>query len=409
MANNDFDRMIENVRERPLSSDINQLQSQSDRTFRDFLSATFAHGSLVFGSYVMQGCVGSGFSLQALSGLQTFLGPGFGFLNNPSDVPSSIGGIVGLDDRSPYKPIVLTGASQTLTTPAADPSNPRIDLVEVTYNRVANNPQSRDVLNTGTAQFNPSTVNKTLQFVLDGIAPSYVPGGSPTSPINYKQGVASGTPVIPTVDAGYIPVGAIWVPAAASGLTAANLIDYRSNVFPSGAVRLGGWITINHSTGAITGGAITGAPPGWSVVMATFLQGGTISVGLLVYGPGFDFNQASLGSTYTPGASVPSLAVEVRGTGGLYMPGSGSGTVHTRAQAGEFTVPGAQPIAYQWGSGHTPTDLFQSGVLPTFPTFGNAYADYWSIAKWNGTDWVYTGYSEDLRVDFNLTMSTYGY
>jgi len=152
---------------------------------------------------------------------------GLGYQDDPSDVPSGIGGVSGLDDLSEFKPLYLTSV-QTLTVPGADPTNPRVDIVEVKFNRDLGNPLSRDVLNIVTGQFVPTIVQKTLSFCLDGL--TSVNG---SQPINYKTGTPAGSPTPPAVDAGYIKIAEIRVEALSTTVPATKITDFRSVLFPA--------------------------------------------------------------------------------------------------------------------------------------------------------------------------------
>lgn len=231
MATNPNDRMALNPGERPISTDINQLQSNNQRSLmwlaqalvKEFSGANPA--AAVF--------VADGFSLTAPGGtMNVTLNPGLGFYYNPSDVPTGIGGLSGVDDVSPLHPLPLATA-QTIAVPAADPSNPRIDIIEVTTDRRLEQPQSRDILNSGTGVVTPASVNKVLAFYLDGRegAPST---GASTTGIGYKKGTPAGSPTAPAATSGYTVVCQILVPAAATQIVQGNVTDVRIPAIPHG-------------------------------------------------------------------------------------------------------------------------------------------------------------------------------
>jgi len=229
VANNVFDQTILNVRERPLSSDLNQAQSQLYRTIRALLRYQFARQNAVNGvGTVQSGFIGDAFQVYADSpaSLTVFVRPGIGFISDVSDVPVDIGGIVGLDDREQYKPLVLSEAQSFAITP--DGADPRIDIVEVTYDRRAENPLSRDIF-TATSPYNfvATAVNKTLAWIQNGR--TSIDG---SSKINYKTGTPAPVPVAPSVTAGYTKIGEVYVPAAAASV--ATLRDTRKIVSPYG-------------------------------------------------------------------------------------------------------------------------------------------------------------------------------
>ncbi len=110
----------------------------------------------------------------------------------------------------------------TLTFAAADPTNPRIDLIEV-------GPIANPNLTLG--------VNQDLAQII------------------VKTGTPAVSPVVPTADAGYISLYAVMVAANATALTAADVTDLRSG------------ISLMFGVGAITGEVRTFAgvvaPSGW--------------------------------------------------------------------------------------------------------------------------------------------------
>jgi hypothetical protein len=280
MANEPFDRTIINVRERPLSSDINQAESQLDRGLREVCYRLFAHRSGLYQDWLgtmTAGFVGDSFLVSADgSTMNVYLSAGVGFQYNAADAASSIGGVVGLDDLSPLKPLLLA-AQKTVAVPASDPVNERIDIVEVKYNRASGNPLSRDVLNTGTGAFVSTLVNKTLTFALDNAGVSY----DGTAPINYKVGTPAGSPVAPSVTAGYVKIAEVRVPAASAAVFPNRVSDYRQLAVPDGVVRASMRFSLTVATGAIdTSDVLIAAPPGvkMAVMQGTF---GAMNAGIV--------------------------------------------------------------------------------------------------------------------------------
>lgn len=276
MANNDFDRTIINVRERPLSSDIDQALSQLDRTMRDFLDAHLSarqfnpRTSASDARVCPVGFLSDGFKADPGAGLQTQLRAGIGFMNGTGDQPSGLNSTPGLDDLARLKPVILMSPVQ-INHPAADPGNPRIDLIELKYNRKIGNPLSRDVLNIGTGIFNPTMVNKTLSYVLDG---SDVTTNG-TGAINLKTGTPNAVPVKPTVDAGYIPLAYVRVNAAAVALDPSKIGDWRKLLGPNGQVRVTFDVAWEKNPATWEAGSPTVTGPA-GIVLAIQLQQGTI-------------------------------------------------------------------------------------------------------------------------------------
>jgi len=265
MANNAWDQMILNVRERPLSTDQNQQWSQSARTMRDLLKYLYAGRTAAANRNLLaaSGFLGDSFQVRAESpaSMNVTVRAGYGFQDNTGDVPVAIGSITGLDDRSSYKPLVLS-ATQTIAVPAADPTNPRIDIVEVAYDRYLTDSLSRDILNTGTGQFVATLVDKTLAWLQDGR--TSVNGAAK---INYKTGTPAGSPAAPSTTAGYIKIAEVRVDALATSIAANKIKDLRKMLFPGGIGRISGTVTM-----PATGGSVlptlsdVQAPPGVDVI-----------------------------------------------------------------------------------------------------------------------------------------------
>jgi hypothetical protein len=158
--------------------------------------------------------------------LSVVIKAGIGFQVNATDEPTSIAGVAGLNDLSPYKPIVLA-LDYTVAVPAPPGANSRIDLIEVSYQRLLDNSQSREFLDVTSGNFNPANVAKTLDFNVDGTLAYYAASGTPTTALAYKSGVAASSPTAPTVDTGYIALAYITVVNGATTITAVNIIDER--------------------------------------------------------------------------------------------------------------------------------------------------------------------------------------
>jgi hypothetical protein len=198
MANNPFDRAIHNQRERPLSSDLNLLISQSDEMSRVFQTAMSGVNT--------SGFFNDGFFVKGTGGLlQYTVFSGIGFNYDPSNIASNIGGIPNVNDPTAIAPMVLS-ANYTATL-AANPAAglERYDLIEVKPYRHLTDPSNRDILDIGTGVFAPALVNKTLSYDMLGNTGTVLAPANSTAAISVKQGVPApiGTAVIPTQTAGY--------------------------------------------------------------------------------------------------------------------------------------------------------------------------------------------------------------
>jgi len=257
MANQPFDREIMNTRERPISGDLNTAQTELDRSVRAILQAEHLYRTPTVGMdftpipivpALSAGFQGNGFRVHASNpvGLSIVIESGLGWFN-ANTTESGIGGISGLDDPDPMRPLVNPAALTYTLSVAPDGVNPRIDIVEVKLNRLIGDPTTRDILNPGTGVFAPGAVNKTLSYVNSPITTNGAGG------INYKTGVAAGVPVAPAVSAGYVKIAEVLVGNGVASIAQNKIQDLRRMLFPGGA----GNLFFSLATGLITqqGGA----------------------------------------------------------------------------------------------------------------------------------------------------------
>jgi hypothetical protein len=238
MADKPFDRVIINPRERPVSSDIVRGHSEVDRTIRTALDYLFrgrvSIASGAFGTPV-NGFMGNSLRVGPVSpvAMQVTVPAGLGFYYDPTDTPSSINGIVGLDDLSAYKPMMLN-QDATFTVPAAPGApNNRTDIIEVRDFRQTVDLSSRDVLNIATGVFEPTNVLKTVSFSLDGSLGVVVSPANSTTAIGYKVGLAGAPGGVPATSPGYIKIAEIYVDNTATSIDANAICDMRKLIFPS--------------------------------------------------------------------------------------------------------------------------------------------------------------------------------
>ena len=266
MADNSFDRTPLYPLEKPLSVDLNQGYSQADRSLRDMLGQIFGQRSSAASSglALVSGCVGAGLKVypQAVPALGVTIQAGFGIIQDDTDTPSAIGGILGLDDLSGQKPLVLEN-NLDVVVPAPPGANSRIDIIQVRLDRTLENPQSRQILNTVSGNFAPNNLNKTLSFNIEDSVGYVTTPTANTTAIGYKSGLAAGVPVAPTVDAGYMKLCEITVAAGAVTITAAQISDFRKILTPGNVAPVYGSFNVNWNGGApiVTVNSII-APPG---------------------------------------------------------------------------------------------------------------------------------------------------
>lgn len=220
-----FDRVIINPLERPLSVDYRQ---QASNFHRSLMTIGEALVRAMFGASPAPGAIffSNAFTVTAPGGsLNITLNPGLGFNIDSGDTPAIIDGLPGEDDVSIYHPLPLS-VVQPITVPTPDPSNPRIDIIEVATDRRGEQPQSRDFLDVGTGAITAASVNKVLAYYLDGRIGNFGTGASTTG-IGYKKGTPAGVPVAPATTAGYTVVARILVPAASASIIQADVTDMR--------------------------------------------------------------------------------------------------------------------------------------------------------------------------------------
>jgi len=270
VANKDFDRVVINPRERPLSTDIVQGSSQGDNTLRDLISA-FTGG--------LTGFVSDGFYPTAVgaAALQVTLKAGFGFLQDGTYPTSAIGGITGLNDLSPYVPMYLSQDISLVPATAPGVGQERYDLIEVKPNRRLADQANRDIINTITGVFAAQNVFKTLAFNVETDVGTVISPAPSTNSVSIKQGVAAatGTAVVPTGTAGYTTVGVIYV---ANG--AANFLNCVRDMRPiiPGMSRVGSLIA-----GFLD---LTGVPDGLGAPIVQTRRAASLKFGIKGLGAG---------------------------------------------------------------------------------------------------------------------------
>lgn len=342
MSDQDFDRTVFYPRGKPVSGDINTLQSQQDRTLRDFIMYLYA-GRARSGDALgitplptlsdnlvpQSGFLADGFQVQWSTGMNLSINAGLGFLFL-DDAQEDIGGVSGLDDLSPYNPLVLTGPFGPLTVNApVVTGTSRIDIVEVTAvgGQVPDN-QQRDIWSTGTQKFvHTNNVNKQYSFAI-GVAaiypywdsgttyslfsivnyldvpytslaggntgntpdssPSFWQAVEPTQGIVYKEGLAvTGAPVAPVPDFDYIKIAEVLVHQGDTALAQNRIKDLRYLLQPNDMLEVGCRFTlIADGTSAPTMQSVS-CPAGAQLVVIqpalSVASGATNSASVLVF------------------------------------------------------------------------------------------------------------------------------
>jgi hypothetical protein len=195
MANQPFDTTIINPLERPKSSDINAAQSELHRDILEYLYRAYetSSGSGGLGVYFRSGFVGAGFSVQPTSpeSGSVVIKAGLGFLAGTPE--SNVNGIVGLNDLSPYKPVLMS-QDKTISIPNnfASAGKCRRDAIYVRATRQLTDATPSDVYSVSSGVFTSQTINKTMSFDLYNQTMQVIAAGSGTtwtSGIVYAKGI----------------------------------------------------------------------------------------------------------------------------------------------------------------------------------------------------------------------------
>lgn len=280
-----FKRTVINPRERPLSSDINAGASAIDAEVRHLVRQLFASRFNLANPVALPtfGLFNNGLRVvpSAGGGMAVDVTPGLGYMTAPTDVPTDIGGAIGVNDTEAVKPVFLS-AVQTLALAAAPSAGlERYDLIEVAYARVLGEAESRDVFDAGTEQFVPTLVNKALSFDLLGQTGAVVSPAASTAALSVKRGVAAttGTAAFPAVTSGYQPLAYVHVLNGAVSIVAADIADYRRLVLGLSGKASIGCTYRQDSTGKVYMGGHS-APPGTLVAVRARNFGGVFAATL---------------------------------------------------------------------------------------------------------------------------------
>jgi hypothetical protein len=365
-----FDRTNIGLRERPVSSDINRAESQIYRTITDLMQQLFGGSASPRSGFIGPALAVSALSPSAMS-VQVAAGMGFSYV--PADVPSDIGAtdLEGVDDLSPYKPIVLNGAV-TFAVPAA-PVGPstRIDIIEVRVNRLLTDSTPREQLDTVSKTFQPHNFYKTLTFSVDGSTGFIASPNASVQALSYKIGAAGNPGVAPAVTPGYVQLCEIHVGSGVIVINANNIIDKRSVLMPAGAY-------VGRRVFTVSGNYTP--TPGTRVarVIACGGGGGAGAAQAAAGGQALAVGGGATGSLISgsfAGAPVTGGAITI-GQGGA---GGAAGGANNGANGGDtsFTINGVVYTAKGGGGSSTAASAAAPSVAGGGAiTFGSAILDY---------------------------------
>lgn len=235
-----FDRANVGLRERPVSSDHNRIQSQIYRTIQSLMGSLHAPrvSNTSAGSQQRTGFIGDGFRVVPSSpaAMTVQVSPGFGFVYDATDVPEDIGAtdLENVDDLSPFKPLVLM-APVTFALSAPSVGNSRIDIIEVRVNRDLTDSLTRRQLDVTTKQYLDHSFYKTLTYALDDDTGT-VNNVDSTAALSYKIGAPSASPSAPAVTAGYVKIAEVRTGSGTVSVVGGNIGDYRALLGAGGIV-----------------------------------------------------------------------------------------------------------------------------------------------------------------------------
>jgi hypothetical protein len=312
-----FRRVLFPVREKPASTDWNQLQERQAESLRAMANATFAKGS-AFSSFSARHSVspatgfhGGGFFVRpdaAHTPLGVELVAGFGFGSAGPVAATNIDTCQGADWDGALGmgvPLVLS-AAQAFTIPTLPPAgSSRIDLIEVRPQYTATDPTTTAIFNETTLVYDPTTRNKSLSWDLRGLTGNVNAPNPSTACISYVRGVeavgAITAATLPSATAGYTRLARINLDNSGGALTAVSqdmIADLRPLLFagnlmhtgmrlafPGKAAGLGtGLVGMRQKCPGvwITAGAQEGIAPagGVSYQIEVYLFGGDLAPGL---------------------------------------------------------------------------------------------------------------------------------
>ncbi len=343
MADNPFDQTNYGLREKPVSGDWNQLESQIYMTIREM--HRYQHDARTDfttpSAHSVSGFHGAGFWVVPSSpaAMSVVVSAGLGFLYAPTDIPTNLGAtdLESVDDLSPYKPL-LVQSPLTFNVPAAPASpNSRIDIIEVRNPRRLENAITRRQLDPNTLSYDDHVFFKTLAYQIDNNRMGVVNDpASSTAELSYKVGTAANPGLVPATSPGYLKIAEILVPNGISTITGTQLVDRRPLLFSRGGCTVHAsfrWQFVTGFPASIITPIKGVLPPSVQVGLRQntnvrgdgilAIVGGEIASAVLTPSVYYPTAAASLGS----GWGFPAVFADVSGTNGTPI------TVDSAAQA----------------------------------------------------------------------------
>lgn len=333
MARRAFDRDVFYELEGPKNQDMNRAQGEGAHAgLRELLRFTSLRTSGISSFTTAQGYGFYGDSFQVLpespaSGNVT-ISAGMAAKRDDTDMPASVGGVLGLDENSVVKPIYLQNPIIVPTAPAPAAPDKRIDIIQLRVEREFYDTAPVRTLDTTISQVIYPNKQKTLSYALDGLAVEYVTTPNPgTKPLVYKIGTAAPIPVAPPTDPGYVKIAEITVDNTVSNpagtIRTEHIGDWRPMAFLGGSATFNLRVQLPLAAGAPT--ILTSAiPPGLRVEVARSVAGPTIT-----------FNVYLLNNVRNAVCHAEPFAI---GAPGAFSRAILGGDVNTTTQTGDVTI-----------------------------------------------------------------------
>lgn len=194
--------MTQNTLEQILSADMNRIGTLYGRGIMDRMLGLVGSSNATFTppAVVERGLVAS-----PGVGLQTLLSPGQLYQVSASPATDTSALKLGGIDSQYF-------GSQALAHTAADPTNPRIDLISASISTSAQTAQVRNILTLPSRAVTPTLVNKTLTYNLT---------------LTVTAGTPNANPQLPAIPAGNVALWYVLIPANAVSITDNFYMDAR--------------------------------------------------------------------------------------------------------------------------------------------------------------------------------------
>lgn len=239
-----WNRVVYNRLEQPVSSDWNLTQSQLDETLRNHLDYLFRQRTSISNDrgVARSGFFGDAFKLRpqspASNKIVVTAGLGFQVVAVNPGTDSNLNGIAGLSDLAQYKPLVLSTDELLTIAPNVDNTKERYDLIEVKADRHFDNTQPVNIYDSAGKVYLPAAppLAKNFGWDLTTRQGTVTTPTASTAAISVKKGLeaAVGFAEIPAKTTGYIVLGVVYVGTTATTFDADVLMDRRTILEASG-------------------------------------------------------------------------------------------------------------------------------------------------------------------------------